>query len=83
MADMILEYMSRTAPVVAALIWITVVIRRTQVDCMRMCERVHEEMRRIARDLDGGPPPPPPDPEPTLEPVEPRAPLPMARLLKK
>lgn len=81
MADLILDFMSRSAPVIAGMIWILVVIRRTQVDCMRICERVHEEMRRLSREkgLDD----PPPTPDPTPEPIEPKAPLPVARLLKK
>lgn len=81
MAELILDFMSRSAPVVAGMIWVLVLLRRTQVDCLRACERVHEEMRRLSRreGLDD----PSPTPDPTPEPIEPKAPLPVARLLKK
>lgn len=82
LADVILEFMGRTAPLVAGFIWCAVIVHRTKVDCMRTCERVHEEMRRLARRLDDeeppSPPPPPPEPVP-----EPPAALPVARVHRR
>ena len=82
----LLEMLTQCIPCIAVLVYVNIIIHRTQVDCMRECQRVHEELRRLAREFDGEDPPLEPKSEPVAEPEADdgvRAALPHARIHKR